>query len=86
MTLRDGRYGPYVNHGKVNATIPRGTEPDSVTLEQALALLAERAGKAPTKTARRKPAAKKADGEKKAPDKKPAAKKTTKKKAAAPGE
>jgi DNA topoisomerase-1 len=85
VTLRDGRYGPYVNHGKVNATIPRGTDPDSVTLEQALALIAERAGKAPAKTARRKPAAKKADGDKKAATKKPA-KKATKKKAAAPAE
>jgi DNA topoisomerase-1 len=41
-----GRYGPYVKHGSTNATIPRGTEPSSVSLEQAVALLAEREAKA----------------------------------------
>ena len=45
ITVRDGRFGAYVNWGKVNATIPKGTAPDSVTLAQALELLAEREGK-----------------------------------------
>ena len=45
VTVRDGRFGAYVNWGKVNATIPKGTAPDSVTLAQALELLAEREGK-----------------------------------------
>jgi DNA topoisomerase-1 len=45
VTVRDGRYGPYVNHGKVNATLPKGKDPMTVTLEEALALVAERAGK-----------------------------------------
>ena len=43
VTLHDGRYGPYVKHGKVNASLPEGTDPDSLTLEGALALIAERA-------------------------------------------
>ncbi len=43
VTLRDGRYGPYVNHGKLNATLPRGMDPENVTLDQALALLAAKA-------------------------------------------
>jgi DNA topoisomerase-1 len=43
--VRDGRFGAYVNWGKVNATIPKGTAPDSVTLSQALELIAEREGK-----------------------------------------
>ena len=30
VTVRDGRYGAYVNWGRVNATIPKGTAPDSV--------------------------------------------------------
>ena len=47
ITVRDGKYGPYVNHGKVNATLPKGQDPQEVTVEQALALIAERAGKSP---------------------------------------
>lgn len=37
-----GRYGPYVKHQKTNATIPKDIEPEDVTLEQALALIAEK--------------------------------------------
>ncbi len=46
ITVRDGRYGPYVNWGKVNATLPKGKEPMSVTVEEALELIAAKAGKA----------------------------------------
>lgn len=45
VRVLDGRYGPYVNHKRTNATLPKGTEPESVTLEQALGWLAEKAGK-----------------------------------------
>ena len=45
VTVRDGRFGAYVNWAKVNATLPKGAKPDSVTLGQALDLLAEREGK-----------------------------------------
>jgi DNA topoisomerase-1 len=58
VNLFSGRYGPYVSHGGVNATIPRDIEPEAVTLEQALELLGARSkdkGKRPAKTA--KPAA-----------------------------
>ncbi len=58
VTVRDGRYGAYVNWGKVNATIPKGTAPDSVTLSQALELVAEREGKPaaqPRKSAKKAP-------------------------------
>ncbi len=73
ITVRDGRYGAYVNHGKVNATLPKGKDPMSVTLEEALALVAEKAAKGggekkparAKKTATKKPAAKKAAAKKK---------------------
>ena len=45
ITVRDGRYGPYVNWGKVNATLPKGKDPLTVTLEEALTLIAEKAAK-----------------------------------------
>ncbi|MBO6716652.1 MAG: type I DNA topoisomerase [Rhizobiaceae bacterium] len=45
ITVRDGRYGPYVNWGKVNATLPKGKEPASVTLPEALELIAAKAAK-----------------------------------------
>ncbi len=44
ITVRDGKYGPYVNWGKVNATLPKGKDPATVTVEEALALIAAKAG------------------------------------------
>jgi len=43
VSVKAGRFGPYVNWNKVNATIPKGTDPASLTLEQALELIATRA-------------------------------------------
>ena len=76
ITVRDGKYGPYINWAKVNATLPKGKDPQSVTMEEALALIAEKAGKSGTK----KTAAKKA------PAKVAAKPKATKAKAAAADE
>jgi len=80
-----GRFGPYVKSGKINATLPKGSTPEDLTLEQALPLLAARAAAAPAKgkkapakkaapkaTAAKKPAAKKKAPAKKAPAKKAA--------------
>jgi DNA topoisomerase-1 len=49
VTVRTGRYGPYVNHGKINATLPRGVDPDEVTLAQAAELIARKAEAGPAK-------------------------------------
>ena len=43
VTVKQGRFGAYVNHGKINATLPKGTDPASLTLEDAVAMLAARA-------------------------------------------
>ncbi len=80
-----GRYGPYVKWEKVNATLPKDVAPEAVTLEQALELIAAKAGakggkkatakKAPAKKAVAKPAAKKTAAKPAAKTAKPAAKK-----------
>ncbi|PYE84991.1 type I DNA topoisomerase [Pseudoroseicyclus aestuarii] len=89
IAVMPGRYGPYVKWEKVNATLPKETEPETVTLEQAIALVDEKAAKggktrkkaAPKKTAAKTATAKKAPA-KKAPAKKAATTKTAKSKAA----
>jgi len=87
ITVRDGKYGPYVNWEKVNATLPKGKDPQSVTVEEALVLIAERAAKAPAAKTKKAPAKKtttaaKADGAEKKTAK-PKAKAKAKPKAAA---
>ncbi|MPQ95124.1 type I DNA topoisomerase [Thioclava sp. JE_KL1] len=87
IAVMPGRYGPYVKWGKINATLPKELEPESVTLEDALPLIEAKAAKkggtkkkaAPKKTAAKKPAAKK-PAAKKTAAKKPAAKKAATKK------
>ena len=55
--LYSGRYGPYVKHGKVNATLPDEGMISTVTLEEALELLAAKAGKSGKKKPAGKPKA-----------------------------
>jgi DNA topoisomerase-1 len=75
VQVMPGKYGPYVKWAKVNATLPKELSPETVTLDEALGLIAEKAGKGGKAKAPRKAAAKPAA-------KKPAAKKPAVKKAA----
>jgi DNA topoisomerase I len=47
IEVLNGRYGPYVTHNKVNANIPRGRDPATLSVDEAVGLLAERAAKGP---------------------------------------
>ena len=76
----EGRYGMYVKHGKINATLPKDTDINSVTLEQAIEWLDAKAAKSGVKKKAKKKAAKKKTAKKKAAKKKTAAKKTAAKK------
>jgi DNA topoisomerase-1 len=60
VVVRDGRFGPYVTDGETNATLRRGDTVESVTLERAAELLADKRarGPAPKKTTKRAPAKK----------------------------
>ncbi|PTN01654.1 DNA topoisomerase I [Rhodovulum imhoffii] len=45
VNVMDGRYGPYVKWDKINATLPKGTDPAEITLEMAVQLISEKAAK-----------------------------------------
>jgi DNA topoisomerase-1 len=79
LRILSGRFGPYIKHEDVNANVPRGKDPQEVTLEEAVALLAERAAKGGGGKPKR-PARAKTSTEEKAPAKKTAAKKPAAKK------
>jgi DNA topoisomerase-1 len=90
VAVKSGRYGAYVTAGGVNATIPSDKTQDSITLEEAIALIDERAAKGggkakrpAAKKAAKKPTAKSADNADKPAKKAAVAKKTAAKKPAA---
>jgi len=58
VQVMPGRYGPYVKWAKVNATLPKGVEPEAITLDEALVLIAEKAGKSTGKKTGKAKAAK----------------------------
>jgi len=92
VELHDGRYGPYVRHGKTNASLRKDHDPDELTIEQALELISaretrqqsgkgrgKRTGNASAGKARRKAGAKAkaVKSSKTKPNKKPSRKKAT---------
>ena len=54
VDVMEGRYGPYVKHQKVNASLPKGTDPESITLDEAVALIAAKAASKGKKGGRRR--------------------------------
>ena len=79
VQLFDGKYGPYVKHGELNASVPKGTDPMTFPLAAAVELIAEK-GKAPKGKFKAKGRA--APAKKVPATRKPAAKKAAVKKAA----
>ena len=73
IVVKDGRFGPYVTDGETNATLRKGDEVESVTLERAAELLAEKRARGPVKRTSAR------GGARKAPAKAPARKAATKK-------
>ncbi|HMA73845.1 MAG TPA: type I DNA topoisomerase [Xanthobacteraceae bacterium] len=71
VVVKSGRYGPYVSHDGVNATLPRDKAPETITLDEALPLLAARAeqisnggGRRPSRRAKSEKPAKAAQADK----------------------
>ena len=76
VVAKKGRYGPYVSHNGVNATLPSDKTPENVTLEEAVALIDARAGSGPSPHARPRKAKRPSPGTArvvKAPSKRPGA-------------
>jgi DNA topoisomerase-1 len=83
IVVKNGRYGPYVSHAGVNATLTGDKTPETVTLDEAVGLIDARAESGGSRARRKAPPRKAASGAKGKVTKIPAAKKPTKKTAAA---
>jgi DNA topoisomerase-1 len=81
IVAKNGRYGPYVSHNGINANLPNDKTPETITLDEAVALIDARAEQGAGSTARRKRPARKGAAAKAAP---PAAGKPKKRAAAGP--
>jgi DNA topoisomerase-1 len=45
VNVMDGRYGPYIKYARINATIPKEKDPEKITMEEAVIMIAEKAAK-----------------------------------------
>ena len=83
IVVKDGRFGPYVTDGEINASLRKGDSVEEITMERAQELLADRRAKGPAKKkAKKKAPAKKAKKKSPAKKKAPAKKKSPAKKKA----
>jgi DNA topoisomerase-1 len=55
IVVKEGRFGPYVTDGETNASLRRGDDPEGLTMDRALELLAERRAKGPVPKKTRRP-------------------------------
>ena len=85
IVVKSGRYGPYVTDGTTNASLPRSESPETITLERAAEMLAEKRAAGPAKPRGKKKTTRKKTSAKKTSAKKTSAKKSTAKKPAARG-
>ena len=81
VTVRQGRFGPYVTDGETNASLRAGDDPTTISMDRAAQLLQDRRDRGPSTGPRKRPAKKAA--KKKSPAKKSSAKKSSAKKVAA---
>jgi DNA topoisomerase-1 len=77
LSLKEGRYGPYVTDGETNASLPRGESPADMTLERAAQLVAEKRAKGPSKRTRSRKKTTRKKTTRKSAAKKTTAKKST---------
>ncbi len=82
ILVMEGKYGAYLKHGRTNATLPKDTDIGKYTVEEAVALIAEKSGKGAKKAPAKKAAEPKEKPARKAPAKKKTAKKAAGKKPA----
>ncbi len=54
LIIKDGRYGPYITDGKINAPIPKGSEIDSLSLKEVVAIIDKRRANPPKKRKKRR--------------------------------
>ena len=84
MVVKDGRFGPYVTDGELNATLRRDDDPSTITAERGAELLADKRAKGPApKRATKRAPVKKTEAKKTAAKKAPPRKASTKKAPAA---
>ncbi|MDH3716393.1 MAG: DNA topoisomerase I, partial [Gammaproteobacteria bacterium] len=82
ITIHSGRYGPYLKYGATNVTIPESIDPEKITLDEAVELIAAKTSKGKKKTTRSTAKPRKTATGRNTTSRAPARKKTSRRKAA----